>query len=44
MPEKIDNVPEQGSSLWKDARMRMAQNKFAMASLGTITVMILLCF
>ena len=44
MPESPENTFVEGSSLWKDARHRMAQNKFAMASLGVIALMILFCF
>ena len=44
MPEETAIAPEHGSSLWKDARIRMAQNKFAMGGLAVIAVMIFLCF
>ncbi|SVC84849.1 uncharacterized protein METZ01_LOCUS337703, partial [marine metagenome] len=44
MPKETAGITKHGSSLWKDARHRMAQNKFAMASLGVIALMILFCF
>ena len=44
MPEGPASEFEQGSSLWKDARHRMGQNKFAMGSLCVLGLMILLCF
>ena len=43
MTEQPSTVP-QGSSLWKDARSRMAKNKFAMGGLWVIVVMFSLCF
>ena len=44
MPEGPVNTLVQGSSLWKDARNRMVQNKFAIASLCVLGIIILLCF
>jgi oligopeptide transport system permease protein len=44
MPEGPVNTFVQGSSLWKDARNRMVQNKFAIASLCVLGIIILLCF
>ena len=44
MPKETVSAPKQGSSIWKDARQRMAKNKFAMASLGVIALMIFFCF
>ena len=35
---------QQSSSLWKDARARMAKNKFAMGGLWVIIIMFSLCF
>jgi oligopeptide transport system permease protein len=43
MTEKPSTVL-QGSSLWKDARSRMAKNKFAMGGFWVIVVMFSLCF
>ena len=33
-----------GSSLWRDAWLRMGRNKAAMASLAVFTLMVFLCF
>ena len=43
MENKAQTVP-QGSSLWSDARIRMAKNKFAMGGLWVIIIMFSLCF
>ena len=39
-----DQANPQGSSLWKDARARMAKNRFAMGGLWIIILMFSLCF
>ena len=43
MDDKPSKIP-QGSSLWKDARARMAKNRFAMGGLWVIGIMFSLCF
>ena len=37
-------VQEAGSSLWRDAWLRMGKNKAAMASLVLFILMFILCF
>ncbi len=44
MAEQAQASPKHGSSLWRDARLRMARNKFAMAGFWVILVMFFMCF
>ena len=44
MGEQAQASPKPGSSLWRDARIRMARNKFAMAGFWVIVVMFFMCF
>ena len=40
----MDPLMDQGSSLWKDAWLRLAHNRAAIVSLGVLVVILLLCF
>ena len=44
MTTPSDNLQEEGSSLWKDARLRLFQNKAAVAGLFLLIFMGILCF